>query len=134
MKTQSTNVLAFTRNSRPARDNPMTRKTQKERILENVVKMDLDSDANGHANIVKNEGEITIRGAAGPYTVVGSNFAPGTTAADIESAMAPIGGSMEDCKIVSHKPVVVAEMVFLEKAKAENVIATFNDKRVGFLN
>lgn len=35
--------------------------------------------------------EISIRGTAGPYMVIGSNFAPGTTAADIESAMIPSG-------------------------------------------
>ncbi|KAI4178369.1 MAG: hypothetical protein LQ346_007475 [Caloplaca aetnensis] len=91
--------------------------------------MDLDSDTNSSINVINGDGDLYIRGAAGPYTVVGSNFAPGTTAADIESAMAPIGGPMEDCKIVKQKPTVVAEMVFLEKAKAENVIATFNEKR-----
>ncbi|KAL8649511.1 MAG: hypothetical protein Q9210_004349 [Variospora velana] len=91
--------------------------------------MDLDSDSNNQANVLNHGGEITIRGAAGPYTVVGSNFAPGTTAADIESALAPIGGPMESCLIVSHRPTVVAEMVFLEKSSAENVIATFNNKK-----
>ncbi|KAI4172286.1 MAG: hypothetical protein LQ348_006805 [Seirophora lacunosa] len=91
--------------------------------------MDLDSDTNSQVNVLNRGGEISIRGAAGPYTVIGSNFAPGTTAADIESALAPIGGPMEDCIIVSHKPTVVAEMVFLEKSSAENVIATFNNKK-----
>lgn len=91
--------------------------------------MDWVSNANGQAN-VHNGGEISILGAAGPYTVIGSNFAPGTTAADIESAMAPIGGEMLDCQITSQKPTVVAEMVFSEKARAENIIATFNNKRV----
>lgn len=74
--------------------------------------------------------EITIRGLAGPYVVIGSNFAPGTTAEDIESAMIPSGGEMESCKIIALSPVVVAEMVFAEKANAENVIATFNNKKV----
>ncbi|KAI4288356.1 MAG: hypothetical protein L6R35_002385 [Caloplaca aegaea] len=92
--------------------------------------MDLDSDSNNQANVLNHGEEITIRGAAGPCTVVGSNFAPGTTAADIESALAPIGGPMESCLIVSHRPTVVAEMVFLEKSSAENVIATFNNKKV----
>lgn len=75
-------------------------------------------------------GEINIRGIAGPCIVVGTNFAPGTTAADIESAMIPSGGEMQSCNIVSYSPILVAEMVFAERANAENVIATFNNKKV----
>ena len=77
--------------------------------------------------------EINIRGLAGPCVVVGSNFAPGTTAADIESAMIPSGGEMQSCKIVSYSPILVAEMLFAERANAENVIATFNNKKVKIL-
>ncbi|MCJ1321904.1 hypothetical protein MMC15_007249 [Xylographa vitiligo] len=72
---------------------------------------------------------ITIRGLAGPYTVQASNFAPGTTAADIESAMVPIGGEMQSCRIIKPGPTVIAEMVFLDKAGADNVIATFNNQK-----
>ncbi|MCJ1431091.1 hypothetical protein MMC27_000441 [Xylographa pallens] len=72
---------------------------------------------------------ITIRGLAGPYTVQASNFAPGTTAADIESAMVPIGGEMQSCRIIKSAPTVIAEMVFLDKAGADNVIATFNNQK-----
>ena len=72
----------------------------------------------------------SIRGLAGPYVVHGSNFAPGTTAADIESAMEPIGGEIQSCKIVASTPTVIAEMVFTDKAGAENVIATFNNQKV----
>ena len=74
--------------------------------------------------------EINIRGLAGPYVVVGTNFASGTTAADIESAMIPSGGEMQRCRIVASDPTVIAEMVFGEKVNAERVIATFNNKRV----
>lgn len=95
--------------------------------------MDWKPEANGQANIRDTGAEITIRGLAGPYTVVGSNFAPGTTAADIESAMLPVGGEMQDCRIVAKVPTIIAEMVFAEKAKADNVIATFNNKRVRFV-
>lgn len=95
--------------------------------------MDWKSDANGQANIQDNGAEITIRGSAGPYTVIGSNFAPGTTAADIESAMHPVGGEMLDCRIVAKMPTVVAEMVFSERARADNVVATFNNKRVSMI-
>ncbi len=74
--------------------------------------------------------EISIRGTAGPYVVVGSNFAPGTTAADIESAMVPSGSEMQSCRIISSTPTVMAEMVFAEKHSAESVISTFNNKKV----
>ena len=74
--------------------------------------------------------EISIRGIAGPYVVIGSNFAPGTTAADIESAMIPSGGEMQSCRIISSAPTVMAEMVFGEKHNAESVISTFNNKKV----
>ena len=72
--------------------------------------------------------EISIRGIAGPYVVIGSNFAPGTTAADIESAMLPVGGEMQSCRILTAAPTVVAEMVFTDKENAELVIDTFNNK------
>ena len=74
---------------------------------------------------------MSIRGLAGPYVVVGSNFAPGTTSADIESAMVPLGGEMQSCRIITSSPTVIAEMVFTDKAGAENVIATFNNQKVG---
>lgn len=74
--------------------------------------------------------EISIRGTAGPYVVVSSNFAPGTTAADIESAMVPSGGEMQSCRIISSAPTVMAEMIFAEKHNAESVISTFNNKKV----
>ena len=75
-------------------------------------------------------GEISIRGTAGPYVVIGSNFAPGTTAADIESAMVPSGSEMQSCRIITSTPTVMAEMVFAEKHNAESVISTFNNKKV----
>lgn len=74
--------------------------------------------------------EISIRGTASPYVVIGSNFAPGTTAADIESAMVPNGGEMQSCRIITASPTVMAEMVFTEKSSAESVISTFNNKKV----
>lgn len=73
---------------------------------------------------------MIIRGLAGPYVVVGSNFAPGTTAADIQSAMEPVGGEVQSCKIVASSPTVIAEMTFTDKGGAENVIATFNNQKV----
>lgn len=87
------------------------------------------SPHNGVASEGRSE-EISIRGTAGPYVVIGSNFAPGTTAADIESAMVPSGGEMQSCRIISSSPTVMAEMVFAEKYNAESVISTFNNKKV----
>ncbi|KAL2159593.1 hypothetical protein VTH06DRAFT_2162 [Thermothelomyces fergusii] len=71
---------------------------------------------------------ITIRGLAGPFVVMAQNFAPGTTAADIESAMTPVGGIITSCRIVKQHPIVIAEIVFESKEGAENVIATFNNQ------
>ena len=76
--------------------------------------------------------ELSIRGMAGPYTVVASNFAPGTTAADISAVMEPVGGEMLSCHLVSSNPTVIAEMVFSERDGADNVVAMFNNKRVWF--
>ena len=79
-------------------------------------------------------GEVSIRGIAtpeGPFTVIGSNFAPGTTAADIEAALMGTGGEMVKCKILTASPTVMAEMVFAEKANADKVIETFNNRKVG---
>lgn len=78
---------------------------------------------------------LSIKGAAGPFVVEASNFAPGTTAADIESALQTIttesNGPIEtsSCRIVSSNPNIVAEMVFVEKAMADAVIKTFNGQK-----
>jgi hypothetical protein len=73
---------------------------------------------------------ITIRGLAGPFVVMAQNFAPGTTAADIESAMTPVGGLITSCRILKQHPIVIAEIVFESKEGADNVIATFNNQTV----
>lgn len=80
-----------------------------------------------------NGGSISIRGAAGgPYVVVASNFAPGTTAADIESVMRSVGGDLQFCRLLAAQPTVIAEMGFSDVGDADKVIETFNNKRVGF--
>lgn len=76
---------------------------------------------------------MSIRGLAGPYVVMAKNFAPGTTEADIESAMAPVGGEIRSCSIVSTHPTT-AEIVFESKEGADNVIETFNNQTVGSSN
>ncbi|KAJ5811239.1 hypothetical protein N7447_010755 [Penicillium robsamsonii] len=72
---------------------------------------------------------MTIKGASGPFIVVGRNFAPGTTAADIQSALEPITGPMISCQIVASQPSVVAEFAYAEKAAAELVVANFHNQR-----
>jgi len=78
------------------------------------------------------KGQMSIRGMAhpGPFVVIASNFAVGTTAADIEAAMTPVGGEISSCHLLSAKPTVMAEIVFVNKEGAENVIATFNNQKV----
>ncbi|PHH79349.1 hypothetical protein CDD80_5017 [Ophiocordyceps camponoti-rufipedis] len=71
---------------------------------------------------------MSIKGLAGSVCVVAQNFAPGTTAADIESAMSPIGGEMARCTIVKTTPILQAEMYFSTREGAERVIETFNDR------
>ncbi|KAL8868533.1 MAG: hypothetical protein Q9174_004928 [Haloplaca sp. 1 TL-2023] len=114
---------------RPQQDDPVARKTKKERLRNNLSAMDWKPETNGQADVQDSGAEISILGRAGPYTVVASNFAPGTTAADIESAMLPVGGEMLGCEIIARNPTTIAEMVFSERAKADNIIATFNNKR-----
>ncbi|KAG6014989.1 hypothetical protein E4U43_005911 [Claviceps pusilla] len=71
---------------------------------------------------------MTIRGLAGLFAVMGQNFAPGTTAADIESAMTPVGGEMTSCRIIKTSPFLLAEMVFSSREGGQRVIETFNNK------
>lgn len=75
---------------------------------------------------------ISIRGiaAAGPFIVEASNFAPGTTAADIESAMLQTCGEVISCKLLSSQPTVIAQISFVEREGADNAIATFNNQKV----
>ncbi|KAI1306300.1 hypothetical protein F5Y03DRAFT_138322 [Xylaria venustula] len=69
---------------------------------------------------------FTIKGLAGPFAVLAQNFAPGTTAADIESALTPVGGLISSCRLVKTHPIVIAEIVFESKEGAERVIERFD--------
>ncbi|KAI0168373.1 hypothetical protein BJ166DRAFT_522225 [Pestalotiopsis sp. NC0098] len=71
---------------------------------------------------------LSIRGLAGPYAIMAQNFAPGTTAADIESAMTPIGGIIQSCRLLKVQPIVIAEVTFESKEGADRVIETFNNQ------
>ncbi|EFX03203.1 pentatricopeptide repeat protein [Grosmannia clavigera kw1407] len=63
-----------------------------------------------------------------PLVVMAQNFAPGTTAADIESAMTPVGGLVSSCRILKTAPLVIAEIVFETREGALRVIETFNNQ------
>ncbi|KAJ5143887.1 uncharacterized protein N7515_002674 [Penicillium bovifimosum] len=73
--------------------------------------------------------DLSIKGASGPFIVVGRNFAPGTTAADIQSALEPITGPMLSCRITANYPSVVAEFAYGERSAAELVVANFHNQR-----
>ncbi|KAF5634424.1 hypothetical protein F25303_8760 [Fusarium sp. NRRL 25303] len=108
------------------------------RLSAAVDRMDTSGDAPQQVNIVKGKGSagngngngmgMTIRGLAGPFTIMAQNFAPGTTAADIESAMTPIGGEILSCRIVKSNPFLLFELAFASREGGERVIETFNDK------
>ncbi|QIW95368.1 hypothetical protein AMS68_000886 [Peltaster fructicola] len=84
----------------------------------------------GGRNASHNNVGLSFKGAAGgPYIVMASNFAPGTTAADIESVMTSVGGEVTYCRLVASSPTVIAEMGFREKSGADTVIGTFNNKK-----
>jgi hypothetical protein len=76
---------------------------------------------------------MSIRGLAGPFVVMAQNFAPGTTAADIESAMTPVGGIISSCRLMKTQPIIIAEIVFESKEGADNVITTFNNQTVSWI-
>lgn len=60
------------------------------------------------------------------------NFAPGTTAADIESVMTPVGGEMLVCRVVKTRPIMLAELVFGSREAGDRVIQAFDGKTVRF--
>lgn len=91
----------------------------------------INNDTTGQATVRDTSVGIAIKGtSSGPFTVVGSNFAPGTTAADIQSALEPVAGETMSCYVVSQRPAVTAEIVFAERWSAENAVANFHNQRV----
>jgi hypothetical protein len=49
---------------------------------------------------------------------------------DIESVMGGVGGDLLSCRVVVSNPTVMAELTFATRDGADNVIATFNNKKV----
>ncbi|KAJ5738926.1 hypothetical protein N7493_002081 [Penicillium malachiteum] len=105
------------------RDPKNNRRSNADRIL-NAVQA-----GSPQATVRKPKTGLSIKGASGPFVVIASNFAPGTTAADIQSALEPLSGPMLSCRVTSHNPEVVAELAFDEKWNAENAIANFHNQR-----
>ncbi|KAI0887541.1 uncharacterized protein GGS22DRAFT_110962 [Annulohypoxylon maeteangense] len=71
---------------------------------------------------------MKIKGSAGPFVVMAQNFAPGTTAADIENVMTPVGGLISNCRILKTHPLIIAEITFESKEGALQVIQQFNNQ------
>ncbi|KAF4268618.1 hypothetical protein CNMCM8812_000913 [Aspergillus fumigatus] len=119
-RTQPAPVLAA--DSQPKRASK--RRPDEERLLSAL------NPANGQSTVRDNPVGITIRGAgSGSFVVIGSNFAPGTTAADIQSAIEPLSGQILSCWITSQHPTVTAEITYADKWAAEKAIANFHNQR-----
>ncbi|QDS75746.1 hypothetical protein FKW77_008483 [Venturia effusa] len=81
----------------------------------------------------RTQGGINIRGMGETttHTIIAQNFAPGTTAADIEAVLAPdpVEDGLVQCRLVASNPTVIAELVFSKLSTANSIIATFNNKK-----
>ncbi|KAJ5133487.1 hypothetical protein N7448_001484 [Penicillium atrosanguineum] len=106
------------------RANPANKKQHNAERLLNALET-----GNTQATIRQPSGGLFIKGASGPFVVVGSNFAPGTTAADIQSALEPTTGPMLSCRVTGQSPNVTAEFAFQDKWTAENMVANFHNQR-----
>lgn len=117
--------------------NPASKKSASRRqnkLSSALSRIDSSADAAQQVNIVSKPAaaapSFSIRGIAGPFCVMAQNFAKGTTAADVESAMTPIGGPMDSCKVIKTEPFILVEMLFSSKEGGERVIETFNNQTV----
>lgn len=117
----------------PVNDNYRPPPTPPTYVISSDSASEAKSDGYARQGALNGGAELNIRGAAvvgGPYIVKAQNFAPGTTAADIESVMANIGGELNYCRLSSSHPTVIAEMSFPTRDGADKVIDTFNGKKV----
>ncbi|KAI5867948.1 hypothetical protein GGS23DRAFT_608520 [Durotheca rogersii] len=117
---------------RPSKNNPRNTRQHKANRLADALERNPSSVTVGYnakpLSIQPIGRGMTIRGLAGPYAVIAQNFAPGTTAADIESAMTPVGGLISSCRLVKDHPIIIAEVVFENKEGADRVIHTFHNQ------
>jgi hypothetical protein len=115
---------------------PNQPRTRTERLYASLSSSASSPALNSQFNVVgaaKTSKGISIKGLAGPYIVMAKNFAQGTTADDIESAMTPVGGVCLSCRIITERPNVIAEIIFESKEGADNVVSTFNNQNVCIL-
>jgi len=76
---------------------------------------------------------IRVRGRAKQETfaVIAQNFAPDTTASDIESAIVPDreAAGLVSCRLITSNPTVIAELVFTMRESAEEIIKKYNNQK-----
>ncbi|KAJ5397482.1 hypothetical protein N7509_005595 [Penicillium cosmopolitanum] len=127
-----TNPTPATVGAARSREKPARKKTQKEhphsKHLLSLVQNARDANPHPHPKTKAAKSGLSIKGASGPFIVVGSNFSPGTSAADIQSALEARTGPMLSCRVISHSPAVTAEIAYAEKEIAENTVANFDNQ------
>jgi hypothetical protein len=107
--------------------------TQSQRERSNRVSHALNSSASSRAQPQASTG-FSIKGKAGPWTIVASNFAPGTTAADIQATLSRDAldsdgqNGLLSCRLVSTSPTVSAELVISERTIADRIISIYNNQ------
>ncbi|TVY83445.1 putative RNA-binding protein [Lachnellula suecica] len=117
--------------SGPPRGPRASRPNRKDQLFSAIHGSASTPSLNSQFNIVgasKPAGGMSIRGLAGPYLVVIKNLALGTTVADLESAITPVGGTVLKCTLITERPKVIAEVEFESKEGADNVVETFNNQ------
>lgn len=117
-------------NLRVSRVSPLNRTASSPSIERGLAKEASLSATESQVNFQKPSMNIKGMATTGPYVVVASNFAPGTTEDDIKAAMAPVGGEITSCQLVSSSPTVMAELILPNREGAANVIETFNNQKV----
>ncbi|KAF1812967.1 hypothetical protein P152DRAFT_458140 [Eremomyces bilateralis CBS 781.70] len=113
-----------------AASKPTARRARVQNLYEDVITAD-NSALSNIASVRRTSDAIQVKGMGSPNTVIASNFAYGTTAADIESVLlAPENGidGLLRCRLLSSSPTVIAELTFSERFAAERVIGLFNNK------
>lgn len=73
----------------------------------------------------KGRASISIRGSAGPVIVIAQNFAPGTTAQDVQQALGGIG-TILSCRTLQTHPSVQCEIIFEKREAADTCVEEYN--------
>ncbi|KAI9700812.1 MAG: hypothetical protein M1836_002181 [Candelina mexicana] len=111
------------------RNNTAARIQRNNRLYDALQSESALNGTHAQVNIKGASNGISIRGSAGPFVVIATNFAPGTSAEDIALSMDPEGTEITSCEIIESHPLVVAELVFPEREAAERIIAMFDTQR-----